>query len=76
MLLVVYGVAALAVVAVWRIERPSKHEGTVRTATQGWLTYHFSRPVSPQRAFNEFVQARDKQLPNGSVIEISRPSGR
>jgi hypothetical protein len=70
------GKAALAVLSPFirlydfRKRRPSKHAAFVSEATQGVITYTFSKPVSPQRALNEFMEAKKNGRPSGSVILI------
>lgn len=48
----------------------TKHPALHKSATQDGVTYYFSRRVSSQRAFNEFMAAKAKGLPNGSKIRI------
>jgi hypothetical protein len=55
----------------FRKNRPfSKHAAFVSEARQGYLTYTFSKPVSPQRALNEFMEAKKNGRPSGSVILV------
>jgi hypothetical protein len=41
-----------------------------KSASDGTISYRFSRKVSAQKAFNLFMEAKKNGLPSGSVIKV------